>query len=185
LPEGNFELPIGTGAQGVSASTFDNAGADCKAGLFRHLARLLKPEGRLVNLMSSEERYRLEWASFSTAPFPPNAEAKAGEPVFTIMKDVPDARPVEDVFCSERLYLELYRQAGLVRVAAHRPLGRSDEPFAGSMRAKWRPGGWMCSGRSRSEAKPSICRKPRQHSNMGKDACWWDEKNVARNGLTR
>ena len=114
----------------LSAFTFDNVKVDSKAPLFGHLARLLKPGGRLLNLVSSEELYRLEWASFSTAPFPGNRGAGPGEPVFTVMKDVPDARPVEDICCPETEYLRLYRDAGLRRIQAHRPLGRPDEPFA-------------------------------------------------------
>jgi hypothetical protein len=46
------------------------------------------------------------------------------------MKDVPDARPVPDLFCPETEYLALYRNAGLERVEAHRPLGRPGDGFA-------------------------------------------------------
>lgn len=112
----------------LSAFTFDNVRVEHKAGLFAHLARLLKPGGRLLNLVSSEELYRMEWASFSTAAFG-NASAAPGAAVFTVMKDVQDARPVEDIFCPETEYLELYRRAGLRRVRAHRPLGRAEEPI--------------------------------------------------------
>lgn len=114
----------------LSAFTFDNVPMARKAALFRHLARVLKPGGRLLNLVSSEELYRMEWASFSTAPFPGNVAPRAGAVVFTLMKDVPDGRPVEDIFCPEADYLDLYRQAGLRRVGAHRPLGLPEEPFA-------------------------------------------------------
>lgn len=114
----------------LSAFTFDNVRVESKAPLFKELTRLLRPGGRLLNLVSSEELYRLEWASFSTAPFPTNQSAGPGDPVFTVMKDVPDARPVEDISCPESEYLRLYENAGLRRVQAHRPLGRQEEPFA-------------------------------------------------------
>jgi len=114
----------------LSAFTFDNVREDRKAELFRHLARMLKPGGCLLNLVSSEELYRMEWASFSTSPFPGNGIAQAGSPVFTVMKDVVDARPVEDIFCPESEYLALYRGAGLKRIRCHRPLGRPEEPYA-------------------------------------------------------
>jgi len=113
----------------LSAFTFDNVRPEVKPALLAHLARLLKPGGRLLNLVSSEELYRLEWASFTTAPFPANRRAKSGDPVYTVMKDVPDPRPVPDLFCPEAEYQELYGQAGLIRLQAHRPLGRADEPF--------------------------------------------------------
>jgi ubiquinone/menaquinone biosynthesis C-methylase UbiE len=114
----------------LSAFTFDNIPAATKPAILAHLARLLKPGGRFLNLVSSEELYRMEWASFSTAPFLGNREPAPGAPVFTIMKDVADARPVEDVFCAEAQYQALYREAGLTLLEAHRPLGREDEPFA-------------------------------------------------------
>ena len=113
----------------VSAFTFDNVRAERKQALFHHLARLLKPGGRLLNLVSSEALYRMEWASFSTQSFPGNFVARSGDPVFTIMKDVPDARPVEDICCPEADYLSCYRRAGLQRCQVHRPLARMEEPF--------------------------------------------------------
>jgi len=112
----------------LSAFTFDNI--PDKAPLFRQLARLLKPGGRLLNLVSSEKLYQLEWASFSTRDFPGNRAPASGDVVYTIMKDVPDPRPIADLFCPERDYLKLYQDAGLRRIQACRPLGRPEEPFA-------------------------------------------------------
>jgi len=130
VPEGDLSLLAGERYDRIlSAFTFDNITPATKAATLKHLARLLKPGGRLLNLVSSEELYRLEWASFSTAGFPGNREPRAGDAVFTIMKDVPDSRPVEDVFCPEAEYRRLYRNAGLSLLGAHRPLGREDEPF--------------------------------------------------------
>lgn len=130
VPDGDLSaLAGGRYARILSAFTFDNVGVASKPRLLAHLARLLAPGGRLLNLVSSEELYRREWASFSTIPFPGNLDPAPGDLVHTVMKDVPDARPVPDIFCPEREYLRLYAGAGLSRVAAHRPLGRRDEPF--------------------------------------------------------
>lgn len=131
VPDGDLSLLAdGRYDRILSAFTFDNVRPGSKGPLFRHLARLLRPGGRLLNLVSSEELYRLEWASFSTRDFPGNRNPAPGDPVYTVMKDVPDARPVPDVFCPEGDYLALYAAAGLRRLRAHRPLGREEEPFA-------------------------------------------------------
>ncbi|MBI4912024.1 MAG: methyltransferase domain-containing protein [Acidobacteria bacterium] len=130
VPEGDLSLlPEARYDRILSAFTFDNVRPESKPPTFAHLSRVLRPGGRLLNLVSSELLYRMEWASFSTAPFPGNRTARAGEPVFTIMKDVQDARPVMDIFCPESEYLRLYDAAGLLRVLAHHPLGRAEEPF--------------------------------------------------------
>lgn len=130
VPDGDLSLlPDGRYQRILSAFTFDNVKVDSKASLFRHLSRVLAPGGRFLNLVSSEELYRLEWASFSTASFPGNRTAKCGDPVFTIMKDVQDARPVTDIFCPETEYQRLYEDAGLERFRVHLPLGRPEEPF--------------------------------------------------------
>ena len=114
----------------LSAFTFDNIPQSEKAAHFGGLARLLPPEGRIVNLVSTPEIYTHEWASFSTRDFPENREAKSGDVVRIVMTDVTDRRPVEDVVCSKDTYREIYREAGLEVVASHEPLGREDEPFA-------------------------------------------------------
>lgn len=130
VPDGDLSLIADARYERIlSAFTFDNVKPEKKPPLFMHLSRLLRPGGRLLNLVSSEELYRMEWASFSTASFPGNRTPKSGDTVFTIMKDVRDARPVEDIFCPESDYLHIYESAGLRRVQDHRPLGYSGEPF--------------------------------------------------------
>jgi SAM-dependent methyltransferase len=114
----------------LSAFTFDNIPQPDKAAHFRDLARLLVPEGRVVNLVSTPEIYTHEWASFSTRDFPENREAQSGDVVRIVMTDVTDRRPVEDVVCSKDTYREIYREAGLDLVASYEPLGREGEPFA-------------------------------------------------------
>jgi SAM-dependent methyltransferase len=123
LAEGSWDLAL-------SAFTFDNVPQPQKVVHFRGLARLLAPEGRIVNLVSTPEIYTHEWASFSTRDFPENHRAKSGDVVRIVMTDVTDSRPVEDVVCTKASYLEIYREAGLGVVASHEPLGREDEPFA-------------------------------------------------------
>jgi hypothetical protein len=45
------------------------------------------------------------------------------------MLDVEDARPVEDVVCSDEDYREAYRRAGLRALHTYRPLARESEPY--------------------------------------------------------
>ncbi len=112
-----------------SAFTFDNVpGPEARAHLFRQLARLLTPTGRMVNLVSAPEIYRHEWASFSTRDFPENRTARGGDRVRIVMLDVGDRRPVEDVLWTESDYRRLYADAGLQVVTLHRPIGTDADP---------------------------------------------------------
>jgi len=114
----------------LSAFTFDNVPTmEKKIALFESLQRLLKKNGRILNLVSSPEIYVNEWASFSTKDFPGNRTAKNGDRVRVLMLDVEDKRPVEDIFCTDENYRELYRRAGLTPMLIHRPLGKPSEPY--------------------------------------------------------
>ncbi len=124
LPAGGFDLV-------QSVFTFDNVpGRDHKVALFAGLRGLLAGSGRLVNLVSSPDIYVNEWASFTTREFPENRDARSGEPVRIVMKDVEDRRPVVDVIWYDEDYTELFADSGLVLLAQHRPLGRPEEPIA-------------------------------------------------------
>ena len=124
LPPRGFDLV-------QSVFTFDNIpGRDRKVALVAGLGTLLAEDGRLVSLVSSPDIYVNEWASFTTRQFAGNFTAKCGDPVFTVMTDVEDRRPVEDVLWPHEDYLDVYRRAGLEVVAEHRPLGRDDEGIA-------------------------------------------------------
>lgn len=124
LPDEGYSLIL-------SAFTFDNVPTpERKCALFRDLRRLLRPGGRLFNLVSSPEIYRHEWASFSTRDFPENRGARSGERVRIVMLDVPDRRPVEDILCTDEEYRALYEQAGLSVLDCHRPLGREEDSCA-------------------------------------------------------
>jgi hypothetical protein len=95
----------------------------------RGLGRLLKNEGRIVNLVSSPEIYTHEWASFSTKDFPENKFAKSGDKVRIIQTDTEDKRPVEDIVWTDECYRETYQKAGLELVITYKPLAKRSEPY--------------------------------------------------------
>ncbi len=115
----------------LSAFTFDNIPSHIqKSEYFKSFAVHLKPGGCIVNLVSAPEIYVHEWASFTTKDFPDNQLAQNGDVVRIVMLDVSDRRAVDDVFCDDASYLDVYRSAGLNVEATHRPLGDLSEPFA-------------------------------------------------------
>ncbi|MEK7728855.1 MAG: methyltransferase domain-containing protein, partial [candidate division KSB1 bacterium] len=131
LPEGNLDGFAAEYDLVLSAFTFDNVPTlEKKIALMRSLQRLLRPGGRLVNLVSSAEIYVNEWTSFSTKDFPENRAAKSGEKVFIVMLDVKDRRPVEDILCTDDDYHEAYKRAGLSALKTYWPLGKSHEAMA-------------------------------------------------------
>jgi hypothetical protein len=93
------------------------------------MARVLRPEGAIVNLVSTPEMYTHEWVSFSTQDFPQNRRAGCGDHVLIINKSIGDPRPTVDVLWPDANYRRLYRHAGLEVVEVRKPLGRADEPF--------------------------------------------------------
>lgn len=132
IADGDFRaLPLRGFDLVQSVFTFDNIpGRERRIALLAGLGALLAEEGRLLNLVSSPDIYVNEWASFTTRAFAGNFTAKCGDPVFTVMTDVEDQRPVEDVLWPHLDYLDVYGRAGLAVVAEHRPLGRDDEGIA-------------------------------------------------------
>ena len=114
----------------LSAFTFDNIPSKKKKiENLRELKRLLKPDGIIINLVSSPDIYIHEWASFSTRDFPENRRVKSGDKVRIVMTDVEDQRPVEDILWSDDAYREIYNLTGLIIADVHRPLAKPDEPF--------------------------------------------------------
>jgi ubiquinone/menaquinone biosynthesis C-methylase UbiE len=114
----------------LSAFTFDNISSKKKKiENLRELRRLLKPDGKRINLVSSPDIYIHEWASFSTKEFPENRRAKSGDKVKIVMTDVEDQRPVEDILWSYDAYREIYNLTGLAIAEVYRPLAKPDEPF--------------------------------------------------------
>ena len=137
-PEGDYRLLDDRGLDGMNegdfdlilcAFTFDNVVQDRKLPIFRSLASRLAPQGRLVNLVSAPDIYVHEWASFSTRDFPENRTAKSGDRVRIVMLDVEDRRPVDDIFCTDETYRELFAGAALTLLETHRPLALPTEPF--------------------------------------------------------
>lgn len=113
----------------LSAFTFDNIDAHArKVGLLSGLARVLKAEGRIVNLVSSPDIYLHEWASFSTKDFPENGLAKCGDVVRIIVTELEDKRPVDDILWPDEDYHDVYKKSGLEVVKTYRPLGSADDP---------------------------------------------------------
>lgn len=138
-PVGDYRLARGDDMAGLEPATFDlvqaiftfdNVPVASKPRLLEALRRLLKPTGRMLILVSRPEIYVHEWTSFTTKEFTSNQTAKSGDVVYTVMLDVEDRRPVEDVLCTHEDYLRLFEDAGLAVVDTHLPLGREDEPFA-------------------------------------------------------
>jgi ubiquinone/menaquinone biosynthesis C-methylase UbiE len=139
-PEGNYRLIEDDGnfsqfKEGaydlvLSAFTFDNIPTmEKKVRNFKGLGRLLKREGRIVNLVSSPEIYVHEWASFSTKNYPMNKKAKSGDKVRIIQTDIEDTRPVEDVLWTDEYYQLTFRKARLESAETYRPLAKESEPY--------------------------------------------------------
>jgi SAM-dependent methyltransferase len=137
-PGGDYRL-VADGAVGdlepgahdlvLAVFTFDNIPTRArKTELFRALAALLAPGGRLVSLVSAPEIYRHEWASFSTRDYPENARARCGDEVRIVITEPADPRPVVDVVWPDADYRDVYRAAGLEVEAVYRPLGRESDP---------------------------------------------------------
>ncbi len=114
----------------LAAFTFDNIpGSSRKASTLERLSGLLAADGRVFLVVSAPEIYVNEWASFSTSDYPENRFAASGDIVRIVMKDVDDARAVEDVLCTDEDYLSVFAASGLTLRNSVRPLGTADEPF--------------------------------------------------------
>jgi SAM-dependent methyltransferase len=116
----------------LAVFTFDNIpGAEHRVSLLSELRARLKSTGVMVLVDSTPELYVNEWASFSTAKAcPSNLTARSGDVVCTVMLDVEDRRPVEDVLWVDEDYRAAFAGAQLELVETQRPLGRIDEPYA-------------------------------------------------------
>lgn len=101
-------LAVGAYDLVFAAFAFDNVPtADKKVMLLQALRASLKPRGRIVIVVADPAIYRYEWVSFSTRDFPENLEARNGDVVRIVMRDVPDRRPVEDILCTPEAYREI------------------------------------------------------------------------------
>jgi SAM-dependent methyltransferase len=111
----------------LAAFTFDNMPTEAKADALSALRILLAPSGCLLLVVSSPAIYVNEWVSFSTRDFSENRHASDGDRVRIIMLDVPDRRPVEDVFCTDAQYRRLFENAGLRVLDVQSPLAIGKE----------------------------------------------------------
>ncbi len=115
----------------LAVFTFDNIPTGArKMKILREIRRVLKPEGRLVILVSAPEIYTHEWASFSTKDFPENKYAKNGDIVRIIQTDIEDKRPVEDVLWGDDAYQEIFASTGFQWIDTFKPLAKESESFA-------------------------------------------------------
>ncbi len=164
-PEGDYRL-VADGDLGdlaaetydlvLSAFTCDNIPTmEKKVALFQALGQLMRPGGRMVNLVSSPQIYLHEWASFSTRDFPENRDRKSGDTVRIVMLDVEDRRPVEDILWTDEDYLEVYRRAGLVPIETYRPLAQESEPYAWVSETTIAPWVLYALGRGASPRRPA------------------------------
>ncbi|MGJ5820612.1 class I SAM-dependent DNA methyltransferase [Paludibaculum fermentans] len=129
MANGDFgEFAAGSYDVATAVFTFDNIPMVEKTPLLAGLGRLTTPGARIVLIVSSPELYIHEWASFSTADFPENWRAGPGDTVQTVMKDVEDRRPVDDVYCPDDSYRAIFEAAGLAAEEVYRPLAGPDEP---------------------------------------------------------
>jgi SAM-dependent methyltransferase len=124
------EFPTATFDLVFSAFTFDNIPAASKARIFCHLRRRLRQNGTIVSLVSGPEIYTHEWASFTTKAFPENAHARSGDVVRIVVTDHRDARPVEDILCTDEAYRVIYQKASLDVIQTFKPLAKEDEGYS-------------------------------------------------------
>lgn len=128
-PEGNYRLireyDLSQFKQGVydltlSVFTFDNVPTlEKKVRNIKEIGKLLRPDGKIINVVSSPEIYTHEWASFSTQDFPENKYAKSGDKVRIIQTDIENKRPVEDVAWTNEYYQMTFEKACLELVRTY------------------------------------------------------------------
>ncbi|MBL8017304.1 MAG: class I SAM-dependent methyltransferase [Ignavibacteria bacterium] len=110
--------------------TFDNIpGKDERISLLNAMKGMLSEKGTILLVDSTPEIYMNEWLSFSTADYPENRNAKSGEKVKIVMKDVEDKRPVEDIIWFPGDYYDLFNSAGLQMLTEHKTFGKPEEEF--------------------------------------------------------
>jgi SAM-dependent methyltransferase len=122
-PDAPFDLVL-------AAFPFDNiADRSHRRRLLGAIRQRLAPDGRLVLIASAPELYAREWLSFTTS-FPKNADARTGDVVRIAITDGSDPRPIQDILWDDAAYRADFDAAGLTVMETHRPLGRTDEPYA-------------------------------------------------------
>lgn len=132
IEDGDFSsLEAGAFDLVLSAFTFDNVpGRERKVHLFTGLGKLLRPGGRMVNVVCTPEIYVHEWVTFSTRDHPENRSARCGDVVHIVTTDYEDARPVPDILWPDEDYRDVYRAAGLEVERFETPLATGREGIA-------------------------------------------------------
>ena len=130
IADGDFSGLTGAGFDLIlSAFAFDNIPQVARrVRLLRGLGELLCPSGRIIVLGSTPEIYKHEWTSFTTRQFARNHEARSGDAVEIVIREVADQRPVLDYLWTHEDYLRQFADAELELLECRRPLGRKDEP---------------------------------------------------------
>lgn len=114
----------------LSVFTFDNIPTmEKKVKIFTEMRKLLKNDGKIINLVSAPEIYTNEWSSFSTKNFPGNKYAISGDKVKIVITDIDDERPVEDIIWSGEDYQKVFEKARLELVKTYKPLASKKEPY--------------------------------------------------------
>ena len=114
----------------LSVFTFDNIpGIKNRLNYLNNFRNLINQDGRIILLDSTPEIYYNEWSSFTTKDFPENKNAKSGEKVKIIMKDVNDNRPVDDIIWFNEDYLDLFDRSKLKLIKSYKPFGKEGEPY--------------------------------------------------------
>jgi len=152
--DGLAELPPESFDLALAAFPFDNIPTtETKVRLLSALRDRLRPDGKIVNVVSSPDIYTHEWASFTTKDFPENRNARTGDRVLIIGTDVDDRRPVEDILWDDDAYRDVYHRAGLDIVATYRPLGSESGPCPWVNETKIAP--WVIYVLGRNEEHPA------------------------------
>ncbi len=114
----------------LSAFTFDNISTIAKKQtILKEICRILTKKGRFINLVSTPEIYKNEWASFSTKDFPENRLAVSGDRVKIIITDIEDKTPVEDIVCHDEDYMQAYTEADMELVKTYKPLAKESDSY--------------------------------------------------------
>jgi len=159
----------------LAAFTFDNiANSGPKADALSWLRTLLASDGCVLLVVSSPVIYVNEWASFSTQDFPENREARDGDRLRIVMLDVPDRRPVEDIFCTDVRYRQLFETTGLKVLDVQNPLVTGKEPTQWVSETRAAPVDNLRSGPANHEIKPR----------RGRGATRMKDESKARNNNT-
>ena len=95
--------------------------------ILNELKNALAPEGCLIVVEPTDDFYRCEWLSFSTAAFAENMTAKSGDPVGAVFRDRMD-QPVYDTLWTDEDYRQSFEAVGLRLLETHLPRARYDDP---------------------------------------------------------